>query len=233
MGKKATEIIQTAIENGHVNLLETEAKTICLDYQMPVPEFEVAKNADEACDAAQRLGYPVVLKIVSRDIPHKTEVGGVLLNIGTSSDVEKGFCRIMENTKRFSPKARIEGILTQKMAPQGTEVIVGSLVDPQFGQTLMFGLGGIFVEILKDVTFRLAPILEQDAREMVQEIKTYQILKGYRGRPPADESAITAILLKASKLITENPRVCQMDLNPVMVYERGASIVDARMILQN
>ncbi len=232
MGRRTREIIETALKSGRANLLETEAKAICADYQMPIPLFELAKSAEEASNAAQRLGYPIVLKIVSQDILHKTEAGGVLLDIRNSAEVRDGFIRIMENAKKHSSKAKLEGVLVQKMVPQGTEVIIGGLMDPQFGQTLMFGLGGVFVEILKDVTLRIAPITEQDAREMIREIKAYPILKGYRGQPPVDEDAIVDILLKASDLTMENPQINQMDLNPVMVYDKGSSIVDARMILR-
>jgi acyl-CoA synthetase (NDP forming) len=131
------------------------------------------------------------------------------------------------------PDARILGILVQKMAPESTEVIVGSVNDPQFGHTILFGLGGVFVEILKDVSFRIAPLEERDAREMIREIKGYSVLGGYRGLPPADQDAIVNILLSASRLVTENPQIGQMDLNPTMVYERGALVADARMLLSD
>jgi len=232
VGRKTIDVIQMALKIGRVNLLETEAKTICADYGMPIPPFELVRSAEEASNAAQRLGYPVVLKIISQDILHKTEAGGVLLGVKNPLEVKSGFSRIKDNAKRYSPKARLEGVLVQRMVPQGTEVIIGGLMDPQFGQTLMFGLGGVLVEILKDVTFRIAPIVEQDAREMIHEIKAYPILKGYRGQPQADENIIVEILLSASDLMMENPQINQMDLNPVMVYDKDASIVDARIILQ-
>jgi len=232
VGRKTSEIIQTALKNGRVNLLETEAKAICADYRMPIPPFELVKSAEQASSVAQKLGYPIVLKIVSQDILHKTEAGGVLLGIQNPVEVRNGFSRIMNSAKTYNPRAKLEGVLIQRMAPQGREIIIGGLMDPQFGQTLMFGLGGVFVEIFKDVTLRIAPIVEQDAREMIHEIKAYPVLKGYRGQPPADEDIIVEILLKASDLMMENPDINQMDLNPVMIYDKGASIVDARMILQ-
>lgn len=232
MGKKTSEIIQTAMKNGRVNLLETEAKEICADYRMPIPPFELAKSAEQASSVAQKLGYPIVLKIVSQDILHKTEAGGVLLGIQNPVEVRNGFSRIVDNARRYNSNAKLEGVLVQRMAPPGREIIIGGLVDPQFGQTLMFGLGGVFVEILRDVTLRIAPIVKQDAQEMIREIKAYPILKGFRGQPPADEDAIVDILLSASDLMMENQDINQMDLNPVMIYDKGASIVDARMILQ-
>jgi len=232
VGEKTSEIIQAAMKNGRVNLLETEAKAICADYRMPIPPFELAKSAEQASSVAQKLGYPIVLKIVSQDILHKTEAGGVLLGIQNPVDVRNGFSRIVDNARRYNSNAKLEGVLVQRMAPPGREIIIGGLVDPQFGQTLMFGLGGVFVEVLRDVTLRIAPIVKQDAQEMIREIKAYPILKGFRGQPPADEDAIVDILLSASDLMMENQDINQMDLNPVMIYDKGASIVDARMILQ-
>jgi len=231
MAEKTSEIIRKALSEGRTNLLESEAKTICREYGIPTPEFKIANVAPEAVEYAEKFGYPVVLKIVSPDILHKTDVGGVLVNLKSAREVEESFHNIVENAKRFKPDAKLAGVLVQKMAPESTEVIVGALKDSQFGQTLMFGLGGVFVEILKDVTFRIAPITELDAREMIREVKAYPILKGYRRQPPADEQAIVKILLNVSKLVMEFPQIDQMDLNPIMVYEKGASVVDARIIL--
>jgi acetyl-CoA synthetase (ADP-forming) len=228
---KAKDIINKALNEGRKILLEPEAKMLCKEYGIPTPEFTLAKNVNEAIDFAEKIGYPVVLKIVSPDIIHKTEAGGVLIDLKNRDDVKKGFEKIVENVRNYRPNAKIVGILVQKMAPQSTEIIVGGIKDPQFGPTLMFGLGGVFVEVLKDVTFRVAPITEDDAKEMIKEIKAYPILKGYRGEKPKDESAIVKILLAASKLMLENEEIDQMDLNPIMVYEKGASVVDARIIL--
>ncbi|MEM2897063.1 MAG: acetate--CoA ligase family protein [Candidatus Bathyarchaeia archaeon] len=228
---KVKEVIGKALSEGRKGLLEPEAKTICKEYGIPTPEFALAKNVDEAIDFSEKIGYPVVLKIVSPDIIHKTEAGGVLIDLKNRNDVKKGFKKILENSKNYKPDARIVGVLVQKMAPQSTEIIVGGIKDPQFGSTLMFGLGGIFVEVLKDVTFRVVPITEEDAKEMIKEIKAYPVLKGYRGQKPRDEDAITKILLASSRLMLENEEIDQMDLNPIMVYERGASVVDARIIL--
>jgi len=231
--RRSREVIKRALEEGRKNLLETEAKTICVEYGIPTPEFAVALNAHEAVEHAEKLGYPIVLKIVSPEILHKTEAGGVLVGLKNTAEVEDGYRKIMESARSYKPSAKLLGVLVQKMAPPSTEVIVGGLKDPQFGQTLMFGLGGIFVEVLKDVTFRVAPIEEREAREMIKEIKAYPVLKGYRNQPPADEEAIVKILLRASNLIMENPEINQMDLNPIMVYQKGASVVDARIILED
>ncbi len=232
MSNKTSEIINNALKEGRVNLLEPEAKAICAQYGITTPEFDVASNAEEAVKSAKKIGYPVVMKIVSQDILHKTDAGGVKVGLENEAEVKSGFEEILQNAKKYKKDANIIGVLVQKMAPSSTEVIVGALKDPQFGQTLMFGIGGIFVEVLKDVTFRIAPIVEKDAKEMIKEIKAYPILKGYRNTPPADENAIVKILLNVSKLIMEHPEINQMDLNPIMVYENGASVVDARIILE-
>lgn len=227
-----SQILQKARIEGRNNLLEPEAKTICIEYGIPVTKFKVAKNDKEAVQFAEEIGYPVVLKIVSPDIIHKFDVGGVILDLKSPEEVEDANKRILENVKKRKPNASIVGVLVQEMAPHSTEVIVGSTKDPQFGPALMFGLGGIFVEVLKDVTFRIAPITELDAREMITEVKAYPILKGYRGQPPADLEAIVQILLNTSRLVTDYPEIKELDLNPIMVYEKGAKTVDARIILE-
>jgi acyl-CoA synthetase (NDP forming) len=229
---KASQIIAKAIKEGRKNLLETEAKAICIEYGIPVTKFKLAKNEVEAVKFADAIGYPVVLKIVSPDIIHKSDVGGVLVDLKTSRDVRNGYNLIIKNVKKHNAKTRIAGILVQEMAPPSTEVIVGMTKDPQFGQALMFGLGGIFVEVLKDVTFRIAPIAADEACEMISEVKAYPLLKGYRGIPPADIEAISKILLNTSKLVMEHDKIKELDLNPIMVYRKGAKTVDARIILE-
>jgi len=232
MGKASKNIIVSAMNEGRLSLLEPEAKTICMDYGIPTPDFCVVSSKDEASKASKKFGYPVVLKIVSLDILHKTEAGGVIVGLNSGEEVEKGYEQVIRNAKKYKADAKISGVLVQKMAPKGTEVIIGGLKDPQFGQTLMFGLGGVFVEILKDITFRIAPIEETDARSMITEIKAYPILKGFRGQEPVDQEAIVRILLDASKMLMDLPEVNQMDLNPIMAYNKGASVVDARILLE-
>jgi acetyl-CoA synthetase (ADP-forming) len=172
------------------------------------------------------------LKVVSPDIIHKSDVGGVFVNIKSTEEVKDAYVQIMENARKNAPKAKIEGVLIQEMAPPGTEVIVGSTKDPQFGPAIMFGLGGIFVEVLKDVTFRIAPITEDDASEMMREVKAYPLLMGYRKIPPSDLKAISNILLSTSRLVMDHMEIKEMDLNPIIVYEKGAKTVDARIILE-
>ena len=232
MSGKCTEICEEAKKEGRYYLLEPEAKTICKEYNIPVTKFKVAKTAEEAIKFSEEIGYPTVLKIVSPDVIHKFDVGGVILNINSQEDTRNAYNKILENVKKLKPNAKIKGILVQEMAPASTEVIVGSIKDPQFGQTLMFGLGGIFVEVLRDVAFRVAPITEEDAREMISEVKAYPILRGYRGQPPLDIDTIVKILINTSRLVMDHQEIKELDLNPVMVYEKGAKTVDARIILE-
>jgi len=229
---ETTKIIAQAQKEGRKALLETEAKTICTEYAIPVTKFKLAKTADEAAGFAEQLGYPVVLKIVSPDIIHKSDAGGVMVNLKSKAEVQNAYEKILANAKKYKATAKISGILIQEMVPQSTEVIVGAVKDPQFGQTLMFGLGGVFVEILKDVAFRIAPITREDAEEMITGIKAYPLLKGYRNTPPTDIEAIISILLNTSRLVMENPQIKELDLNPVLTYEKGAKTVDARIILK-
>ena len=230
--KKPVDIFAQAREEGRSYLLEPEAKIVCMEYGIPVTRFKVALSKDEAVKFADQISYPVVLKIVSPDILHKWDLGGVILNLKNAGEVKNAYNKILENAKRHKPDAKILGVLVQEMAPSSTEVIVGSIKDAQFGPALMFGLGGVFVEVLKDVTFRIAPITEADAREMITEVKGYPILKGYRGQPPADIDAIVQILMNTSRLIIDHTEIKELDLNPIMVYDKGAKTVDARIILE-
>ncbi len=230
--EKVTQIFNEARKEKRKYLLETEAKTICMEYGIPVTKFKLAKSEQEAVKFANEIGYPIVLKIASPDIIHKFDVGGVMLNLKNQAEVKDAYNQILANVKRHKSDAKIIGIVVQEMAAPSTEVIVGATKDPQFGPALMFGLGGVFVEVLKDVTFRIAPITEEDAREMITEVKAYPILKGYRGQPPADIEAIVKILLNTSKLVMDHQEIKELDLNPIIVYEKGAKTVDARIILE-
>lgn len=226
-------IIENAISEGRKKLLEHEAYALLEYYGLPVPKFSLAKSEDEARKAAEKIGYPVVLKVVSPDIIHKSDVGGVVLNIRTGDDVVRGFREIMENVKRRATEARIIGVLVQQMVPEGVEVIVGATRDPIFGPVIMFGLGGIFVEVLKDVSFRVVPLSEEDADEMIREIRGYQVLKGFRGQPPRDIAALRKIILGVARIMEENEEIKELDLNPIMSYAQGegAAIADARILL--
>lgn len=229
---KVDDIIATARSEKRTYLLENESKTIMQTYKLPVTKFMVAETEDAAVKAAEKIGYPVVLKILSPDVIHKSDVGGVLININNPDEVRSGYQAILANVRKHNAKAKIKGIFVEEFAPKGVEVIIGALKDPQFGPALMFGLGGIFVEVLKDVSFRVAPITKFDAKEMIQEIKGYPILTGIRGQEASDISALESILIQVSKLVMDYPAINQLDLNPVFSYPKGAKCVDARIILE-
>lgn len=229
---KTDKIIITAQKEGRKVLLEPEAKAICSEYGIPITKFQVAKTEMEAAEFAQAIGFPVVLKIVSADIVHKSDAGGVIVNLKTKEEVRAAFNKILQNAKKYKADAKIVGILVQEMAPSSTEVIVGSVKDPQFGPTIMFGLGGIFVELLKDVTFRVLPIDEQEAAEMIVGVKAFPLLNGYRNVPAVDVKAIVNTLLCVSKLVMDHPEIKELDLNPVLAYPHSVKTVDARIILE-
>lgn len=224
-------VLARARAEGRTLLNEVEAKQLLRDAGVSVAVTTLARSADEAAQQAEEAGFPVVLKIVSPDISHKSDVGGVKLNLKTADEVRAAYEEIVASAKKHVPGARIEGVAVQHMAPQGTEVIVGMTTDPQFGPVMMFGLGGIMVEVLKDVAFRLVPLEEKDARQMIQEIKGRPILEGVRGQPPADLAALQDTLLKVSKFVEEHPEIRELDLNPVFAYPDGAVAVDARIVI--
>ncbi|MDW7726516.1 MAG: acetate--CoA ligase family protein [Candidatus Methanoperedens sp.] len=211
-------------------LTENETKKLLAGYGIPVTRGNIATNADEALDIALSIGFPVAMKISSPDITHKTDVGGVLLDVG-QDDIRTKYDELVSNIRASVPEARIEGVLVQQMAQQGREVIIGLKKDAQFGHALMFGLGGIFVEVYRDVSFRIVPIDRNDGLRMISEIKGYPILKGIRGRKPADINAIADVLVSVSEMaVKEN--ITELDINPLIVGERGAIAVDARAILE-
>ncbi|MHA1264967.1 MAG: acetate--CoA ligase family protein [Candidatus Helarchaeota archaeon] len=235
MSETVRKIIDEALSENRTALMEHESKQIITAYGIQTSKEFIVDSADAAVEAANKIGYPVVCKIVSPDILHKTDAGGIKLNLQTDVEVKAAFEEIMKNAKAYKSDAKIIGINVQEMAKEGiAEVIIGLTTDPQFGPALMFGLGGIFVEIYKDVSFRVCPITEYDAREMIEEIKAYPILNGFRGRPFADVDTLVNILLKSSKLAIDFPEIDQMDLNPIIVYEKGkgCAVVDARIILK-
>jgi len=224
-------IIDKAKTEGRTILSEVEAKQILEEAGIKTAGARLAATREEAVQVAQELGLPVVLKVVSPQITHKSDVGGVKLNLGSPEEVSTAFDEIMASAKRAEPKATIEGVSVQRMARPGVEVIMGVTKDPQFGPVLMFGLGGVLVEVLKDVAFRVVPLTPRDARQMVRDIKGFPILEGYRGQEPADLEALERILLQLSAFAEEHPEVEEMDLNPIFAYEDDAVAVDARIVL--
>lgn len=229
--KKASEVIKNALSMERHLLLESEAMALMAMIGISVPTFQLATSIEEAQKIADALGYPIVLKVVSPDIIHKSDVGGVKLGIADSHQISEKFKEIQESIKEKAPNARFSGIIVHKMVPSSTEVVIGGVRDRQFGPAVMFGLGGIFVELLKDTSFRIAPVTKDDALEMVQEIRGYPLLDGYRGSPKLDVEAILDAIVRISELIEAIKEIDQIDLNPIMVYQSGLVAVSARIIL--
>jgi len=230
MGKFS--IFDQVKKEGRSILTEFESKKILKQAGISVVETKLAKTQKEAVSLSQKMGFPVALKITSPDVIHKSDSGGVKLSINSVAEVKKAYDEILKKVRKQYPDAIIHGVSVQKMALPGTEVIVGTSKDPQFGPVIMFGLGGIFVELLKDVSFRVIPVEQRDAQEMIKEIKGYPLLQGYRGKEPANISALVEIILKISKLIEENPQIKELELNPIFAYKNKAVAVDARIILE-
>jgi len=229
---EAKKIIENVRKEGRKFLLEHEAKQLLGFHGAPVSQDLLAKTADEAVSFAKEIGKQVALKIVSPDIMHKSDAGGVRLNLNEAKEICKAFNEIVENAKKFKTKADIRGVLVSPMAKDGVEVIIGTKIDDQFGPVIMYGLGGIMVEILKDVTFRVLPITSTSAKRMIRETKSFPILEGIRGNPPYDKKALRKVLQVCSEIIEAYPEIQEMDLNPVIVHEDGVNIVDARIILK-
>ena len=227
--------IAQARADGRTSLTEIEAKGIFAAYDMPTTRIDLARTEQEAVEMSASIGYPIVMKIVSPDILHKSDAGGVKVNIKDETSTRETFRTIMTNAKAYKADADIHGIAIQEMAPWGTEVILGSVNDPTFGPTIMFGLGGIFVEVLKDVTFRVAPVAANQAVRMIDEIRGAPIIAGVRGEAPRDREAIAKVIGQYSAMIVDlKDEISESDANPVLVYEegKGLKVVDARIILK-
>jgi acetyltransferase len=230
--KDALAIIEHAKSEGRRALFEHEAKRLLDLHGAPVSLDRLARTAAEAKRIAKELGGKVALKIVSPDILHKSDAGGVKLNLKTGEEIGRAFDEIMQNARRYDKDADIRGCVVSRMAGEGVEVIIGTKIDDQFGPVIMFGVGGIMVEVVKDVSFRVLPISHTAPQKMISEIKSYPILDGVRGRPPVDKQALCRLLLTVSEIIEAYPQIHEMDLNPVIAHEDGLSIVDARIILK-
>ena len=226
------EILSQAKKEKRTVLTEIEAKQILAEAGINCTDTRLAKGKDDAVSLSEGIGYPVVLKISSVDITHKSDAGGVKVNLKDRTEVENAFDEIMTSAKEKFPDANIEGISVQGMAKSGTEVIIGMTKDAQFGPVLMFGLGGVLVEVLKDVAFRIVPLEKRDAAEMIRDIKGFKILEGYRGQDPADIPFLEDMLLKLSELVDKTEGIAEIDMNPVFAYKQGAVVVDARIILE-
>ena len=213
-------------------LTEVESKELLKKAGIPVVEATLARSKKEAVSISKEVGFPVVLKISSPDVIHKSDSGGVRLGLANATQVGKAYSEIVASIRKAFPRAVIDGVSVQKMAPPGVEVIVGMSKDAQFGPVLMFGLGGILVEVLKDVSFRIVPVSQRDAAEMIREIKGYPVLEGYRGQKPASISALERLVVKVSQFVEKNPQIKELDLNPVFAYHDKAVAVDARVVLE-
>jgi acetate---CoA ligase (ADP-forming) len=224
-------IIQEAQEKD-MYTLGLESFDILKAYGIPTVGTAITKTLEDTVKAAEEIGYPLVMKIVSPQISHKSDVGGIKLNLSNADDVKAAYEDMMENIPKKEPNATLEGVQLQKMLAGGKEVIIGMVQDPTFGPMMMFGLGGIYVEILKDVKFAIAPVNEEEAREMIAGIKTHELLEGTRGDKPMDTEAIADIILRISQLVTDFPEINEFEINPLMVFEEGALAVDMRLMLK-
>jgi len=232
---KVDTIIRSVLNENRTFLMEHESKDLVAKYDIPVGEYKVVKDEDGAVKFANNIGYPVVAKLMSPDIIHKTEAGVIKLNLNSDEEVKKAYKEVINNGKNYNSKAQIEGVNIQKMVEKGiVEIIIGSMRDINFGPVLMFGLGGIFVEIFKDVSYRVCPISQDEAKKMIRNIKAFPLLDGYRGQPKTDNEKIIDTLLKCCRLLIENPEIEELDLNPIIVFEKGKGlmVVDARIILR-
>jgi acetyltransferase len=230
--EKGDRIIGEAVAEGRSALLEHEAKKLLALHGAPVSKDRLATSATEAAALAKRCGGPVALKVVSPQILHKSDAGGVRLNLQGEARIRKAYSEIVASARIYDPDADIRGCVVSPMAGRGAEVIIGTKVDEQFGPVIMFGIGGILVEVLKDVSFRVLPLTRLAAKGMIGEIKSSAILAGFRGKPPVDRASVADLLVTISEIVEAYPEIHEMDLNPVIVHEKGLTVVDARIILK-
>jgi acyl-CoA synthetase (NDP forming) len=227
-----SNIITKAIKNNQTALTEIDSKQLISEAGIPVVETKLATSTSQAVSISKKMGFPVALKIVSPDIIHKSDCNGVQLGLRDAIQVDNAYEEIMAAAKKANPKAAIQGVSVQKMAMPGVEVIMGMSKDPQFGPAIMFGLGGVFVEVLNDVSFGIVPINEKDAAYMIRDVKGYPMLKGYRGQEPVNLSALEQMLLKLSEFVEKTPQIRELDLNPIIARADGVVAVDARILLE-
>ena len=224
-------LIDSVRKSGRVALSAPEAQQLCDAYGIPTPKQAMAKSAAEAVKIAARLRFPVVLKIVSDDILHKTEAGGVVVGVKTAAEVKRAFDRLVKSAKAYKKNASIQGVQVQQMVAGGREVLVGAVSDPSFGKLVAFGFGGVLVEVMKDITFRLAPVSKKDALAMLDSVSGAEILRGVRGAKGVDRAALADIVQKVSKLVNDFPEILEVDLNPIFATDKGARAVDVRVVV--
>ncbi|MCP4110343.1 MAG: CoA-binding protein [Desulfobacteraceae bacterium] len=233
--QRAAQIIQDCLAAGKTHIGELDGNRLLECYGFSVLPTRLAETWDQAADIAEDMGFPVVMKIVSQQILHKSDAGGVKVGLLNKEEIKKAFDEIIEGAKKFDPNAKVDGVLVQKMATPGDEVILGVNRYPIFGPLLMFGFGGVFVEVFQDVAFRLAPIGRNEARRMIRKIKGYKLFTGFRGRPVADTEVLERLMTSLSDMVMNHPEICEMDINPLLVHEKGkgATVADCRMILKS
>jgi acetyltransferase len=231
--ERAATALLTAKKAGRLKLNEMEARQIIAAYGLPLPKSHLAMHSDQAVKWAEDIGYPVVMKIISPDILHKSDIGGVQVGLENEKQVRMAYEEIINRAYRHMPDADIWGVAVQEMVETGKEVILGVTKDPTFGHMLMFGLGGIYVEVLKDVVFRIAPLTRREADEMVRSIRSFPLLAGVRGEKPVDLDALVECILRISQLVTDFPQIVELDINPLFAYEsgQGSMAVDARIVI--
>ena len=227
----AKKVFDSVRKQKRTNLLEEEGQEVLRAYGFPLPQSILAKTAADAAKAAKKIGYPVVMKIASPQIIHKSDAGGVKVGLADEKSVKEAFDIIIKNAKKYNAKAEIKGVLVQEMVKGGKELIIGSKQEPGFGQVIMLGMGGIYVEVLKDVTFRLAPISNKEADDMIDSIRTKKLLEGVRGEKPADKKKLSELIQRLSALLTDFPEIKELDMNPVLVMEegKGCKVLDVRI----
>ncbi|HII85105.1 TPA: acetyl-CoA synthetase [Candidatus Bathyarchaeota archaeon] len=231
--KECENIIAKVVGEGRTMMRADEAKQVCSLHNIPVPISHITLDVQEAVLQANEMGYPIVLKVISPQIVHKSDVGGVILNIGDERELEIAFEKLVSKFAAKNSSAKVFGILVEKMMQPSTEVIIGAIRDRQFGPSIMFGIGGVFTEIFNDVAFRVAPLDMIDALNLVRGLRGYKILEGVRGKPAADLDSIINVLLSVSGLMMEHEFISQLDLNPVIVYAEGVCAVDCRIVLRS
>jgi len=231
--KETEKIIKNILIRENGTVLPDKALDIIKSIGIRTPAYVLVKTVKEAIEASKAIGFPVVLKIASPDVLHKSDVGGVVIDVKSEEEVAENYHKVMDNLAGVVSDARIKGVLVQKQAQQATQVIIGGIMDEQFGPAVMFGLGGVFVELFKDVSFRIAPVTETEALEMIKEIKGYPILSGYRGAKMLDIPQLTKAIVTISELISSLDEIKEVELNPLLVYEKGITTVDARIILES
>lgn len=232
VGKEKTAKIISSLGSFKGVISEDTARDIAKEYGFKFPQNIIAKTADEAVKLSNQIGYPIVMKIASKDISHKSDAGGVVVGLSNDEAVRKSFDTVIKNAKKYLPTAVIDGVNIQEMVREGQEIIIGSVTDPQFGPMIMFGLGGIYVEVFKDVAFKIAPLTDSDAQSMIRQIKAYPLIKGVRGHEGFDESACQESILRLSQLVTDFPQIAEMDINPLKVMTKskgGAIAIDIRI----